>query len=672
MGAFEDEVPGYVGLLTRTGSKKLLTNFNVPLYDGASLDITNPDIINVEIAPYTDLRTLLPEDPSKPQTPIELEDNYFASYAFKFQLRLANQPDPIPLPIPQGYRSPGLYLVRYQVKFPDTNVSNYSVAQLLVVDETSPYDGPRVKPPAPMPGITGPLDRAYIASQQDQTVYLPIPYSVLEGLAPDDTVEMFFGSSDRPYVYGPPPSTDTKYRLDPAVPPSIPLPLRVVEAEKKGNYTIRYVISDVAGNPSEISYSLDLEDLTEEPLPQDFLAPGVEGAVPGDGLIDIKDVAVIDGLRVVIPAYLNALRGTDEIEIELVSSVGTVKKTVPLGNNNLPLGIKFTVAEVETLYGTRTPPRKRLGVTASYSIKRGTNTYPQVPLSTPFDLDLSVPGPDITPPGTINTHLKAPVINAIRDNGLFGPDNHLEADDANKPARALIELWTEPELPVDAAPFTITLQYGNISLPAQEVKVVPPSGFIEFIIPFSVIRAAGGPVQVVRYTLSSPESENTQSSAEAIVTVDSVILKMAAPRVLNNTGTLTCDSLRPINTGSLIIHIPGSDYLEGGQEVEVTYMGFQNNTNTPPAVINETRTFKVPDNVAGRNGFEVDFNVSSALLYNPINASKALLSVGSATVTTNTQYSGQSVPSVPAYYKVRGYRSATRNSSYCAGGYVPV
>ncbi|WP_338490785.1 hypothetical protein VRB78_10485 [Pseudomonas trivialis] len=669
-GTFEDQVPGYEGLLTRTGSKKQRTNFNVPLYDGASVDITNPDVINVEIAPYTDLRTLLAEDPNKPQTETELEDNYFSTYAFKFQLRLANQPDPIPLPIPQGYRSPGLYLLRYQVKFPDTNVANYSVAQLLVVDETSPYDGPRVRPPAPELGMTGPLDRDYIRQQPNETVYLPIPYSPLEGLSPGDTVEMFFGSSDRPYVFDLPPSTETKHRLDPALPPSIPLPLSVVEAEKKGNYTVRYVIYDIAGNPSEISYSLDLEDLMQSPLPQDFFAPLIELAVPGDGLINIKDVADIDGLMVSIPSYLNALRGTDEIEIELVSSVDSIKKTVPLGSNNLPLAIKFSVAEVEQLYGARTPPKGRLVVTASYVIKRGTNTYPATRLSTPFDLDLSVVGPDITPPGTINTHLKAPVINGIRDNGLFGPDNHLEVDDANKPARVLIELWTVPALPQDSLPFTITLNYGNV-LYRQEVKVLPPSGLIEFTIPFSAIRTAGGPVQVVSYTVTSPASENPQYSEEAIVQVESIILQMPAPRVLNNTGTLTCDSLRPINTGSLLIHISGSDYLAGGQQVEVTYMGFQNNTSTPPAVVNETRIFTVPDDIAARNGFEVDFNVGSALLYNPINASKSLLAVGSATVTVSTLYAGAMVPSLPANYRVRGYRSATRNSSYCAGGYVP-
>ncbi|MCF5657734.1 hypothetical protein [Pseudomonas poae] len=680
MGEFEDQVPGYVGLLTRRGANRLLTNFNVPRYDDASVNINKPDKVDVEIVPYIDLDTLvaeplstLPNAPYTPQTAEELEDDYFATYALKFQLRLVNQPDPVPLPIPQGFRAPGLYLVRYNVRLGLTGNTNRSVAQLLVVDLTGAYDGPQVKPPAPeLPvGMTGPLDRDYIANQPNETVYLPIEYDLAKGLAPGDTVEMYFGSSDQPYVFDLPPSTETRYRLDSAKPASIPLPLWVVQAEKKGNYNLRYAIFDVAENGSWESHALELADLAQDPLPQDFYAPLIELAVPGDGLIDIKDVADINGLMVSIPAYLNALRGTDEIEIELESSAGIITKTVPLGNNNLPLSIKFSVAEVEQLYGPRTPPRGRLVVTASYVVKRGTNSYPATKLSTPFDLDLSVVGPDITPPGTINTHLKPPVINAIRENGLFGPDNHLEVDDANKPARVLIELWTVPVLPQDSLPFTITLNYGGVLYP-QKVDVLPPSGLVEFTIPFAAIRTAGGPVQVVSYTVTSPKSENPQYSQEAIVQVESVILQMAAPIVLNNNGVLTCDSLRPINTGGLVIHIPGSDYLAGGQLVEVTYMGFQNNTNPPSAVVNQTRLFTVPDDIAARNGFNVDFNVGPDLLYNPINANTSLKALGSATVTVSTQYLGTMVPSLPANYEVRGFRSATRSISYCAGGYMPV
>lgn len=662
IAALEDEVPGYTGLLSRTGSKKQLTNYNIPLWIGASTDPLEPDIIIVEIAPYIDLTGL----------DLLAENAYFTANSSRFQHSLSNMPDPVPLPIPQAYRAPGLYLIRYLVIAGDSKNPNSSVAQLLVVDQTSPYDGPRVKPPAPQPpaGMTGPLDRAFIASQPNQTVNLPIPYSALDGLSPDDTVEMFFGSSDRPYVFTPAPGTDTKYRLDPAVPPSIPLPLRVVEAEKRGNYTVRYVISDVAGNPSEISYSLDLEDLVEAPAPSDFLTPQVELAVPGDGLINIKDVTDANGVRVLIPAYLNVVRPTDQLVVTLSSSFGSIPITVPVGNTPFPIPVTFTSANMDTLYGLRAAGKSRVPVTASYLVSRGTSTYPVAPLSTPFDLDLSVVGPAPTPPGDINTNLPPVVVQAIRAGGTFGPPDHLEAADVNLPARALVPLWTAAVLPQDSLPFTVTLNYGGRLYP-QTVTAIPAAGAIEFQIPFADIRTLGGPTQPAFYTLTSLASANPQTSPTTTITVDSVILQMSAPRVLNNTGTLNCDSLRPINSGNLVVHITGSEYLTAGQLVSVTFAGYQNNTSSGAAVVTEVRAFSVPDDVAARNGFEVTFPASSTLLFDPINANRSLLTNGSATVTTSTQYLGSTVSSLPATYRVRGFRPATRSANYCAGGAVP-
>ncbi|MGZ9706666.1 hypothetical protein ACXX81_11665 [Pseudomonas sp. GNP013] len=662
IAALEDQVPGYTGLLSRTGSKKQQTNYNIPLWIGASTDSLQPDIVTLEIAPYLDLSGL----------DSTAEDAYFASNSSRFQRSLSNQPDPVPLPIPQSYRAPGLYLIRYRVFVADSGVDNYSVAQLLVVDETTPYDGPRVKPPAPQlpAGMTGPLDRAFIASQPNQTVNLPIPYSALDGLSPDDTVEMFFGSSDRPYVFTPAPGTDTKYRLDPALPPSIPLPLWVVEAEKKGNYTVRYVISDVAGNPSEISYSLDLEDLAEAPAPSDFLTPQVELAAPGDGLINIKDVADANGVRVMIPSYLNVVRPTDQLVVTLSSSFGSIPITVPVGNTPFAIPVTFTPANMDTLYGPRAAGKSRVPVTASYQVRRGTSIYPAAPLSTPFDLDLSVVGPDPTPPGDVNTNLPPVVVQAIRAGGTFGPPNHLEAADVNLPARALVPLWTAAVLPQDSLPFTVTLNYGGRLYP-QTVTAIPPSGAIEFQIPFADIRTLGGPTQPASYTLTSLASANPQTSPPTLVRVDSVILQMSAPRVLNNTGTLNCDSLRPINSGNLVVHIPGSEYLTAGQFVSVTFAGYQNNTGSGAAVVTEVRTFSVPDDVAARNGFDVTFPANSTLLFNPINANRSLLTTGSATVTTSTLYLGSTVSSLPATYRVRGFRPATSSANYCAGGAVP-
>ncbi|WP_234452659.1 hypothetical protein [Pseudomonas sp. MF6747] len=664
LGAFADQVIGYTGLLTRAASKGQSTNLNIPLWDGASTDPAAMDVLTVEIAPYLDLSGL----------DVDAEDAYFGSSSTRFQRRLTSQPDPVPVAIPQAYRPPGVYLVRYRVLIADSGVDNFSVPQLLVVDETSPYDRPRINPPEPsLPvGLVGPLDLAYIQSQPNQTALLPIPYDAQNGLSDGDYIEMFFGSSDKPYAFAPP-NPETKFRVDPAVPLTLPLPASVVAAERRGNFSLRYRLFDVAGNPSELSYSLDLADLAQAPLPTEFSAPTVVLAVPGDGLIDRADVLSGGGVRVLVPSYTNALRPTDEIVVALSSTFASIQVTVPLGTTAFPVPALFTAANMDTLYGPQTPGKNRVPVTASYVVRRGAITHPTPPLETPFDLDLSIVGPVgpvIVGPGNLNPNLLPVVVQAMRAGGTFGPDNHLEVDDVNLAARARIPLWTTPALPAASLPFTVTLNYGG-RLQAQNIVTLPASGFVDFTIPFSDIRALGGPTQLASYTITSAASANPSVSVNTTVIVDSVILRMEAPRVLNNTGTLNCDTLRPINSGRLIIHIPGSDYLSAGQLINVTFVGFQNNTQTPPSVVTESRTFTVPDATAANIGWDLTFDVSSTVLFNPINANRSLLTQGSATVTFDTQYLGQTVPSLPANYRVRGFRPGTGSSNYCAGGVVP-
>lgn len=664
LGVFEDEVPGYPGLLTRSGSKGQTTNLNIPLWDGASTDPAEEDILTLYIARFRDLSGL---DEAA-------EDGYFDISSIQFQLRLSNQPNPVPVAIPQAYRAPGLYLVRYRVFVKDSGVTNTSVAQLLAVDETSPYDRPRINPPEPLLplGLTGPLNLAYVQAQPNQTARFPITYSALEGLQEGDYVELFYGSSDKPYAYAPP-SPDTKYLLDPAQPLSLPLPAGVVAGERRGNNTLRYRVFDVCGHPSEMSYSLNLDDLAQAPLPSDFSPATVDWAVPLDGLIDRNDVAVENGTRVRVPRFQNGLP-TDEVIVTLTSPFGSIPLTVPVGTANAPsLQALFTPANMDTLYGPLATGKSRERVVASYVVRRGTATYPTPPLETPFDLDLSIVGP-VGPvtvgPGNLNPNLPAVVVQAIQPGNNFGTINHLTALDASLPARARIPLWTSAVLPTNSLPFTVTLDYGG-RLQAQNITTLPASGFVDFTIPFSDIRALGGPTQSASYTISSAASANPSVSGNTLVTVDSVILRLDAPVVLNNTGTLNCDSLVRPDVGRLKIRIPGSEYLQAGQVVNVTFRGFQNNTQTGTIVVDETRPFTVPDAAAALGGWVIDFDVAAAVLFNPINANRTLLTQGSATVTTSTQYQGQTVPSLVANYRVRGFRPGTGSSNYCGGGVVP-
>ncbi|MGR3889867.1 hypothetical protein [Pseudomonas sp. 1152_12] len=664
---FEDQVPGYPGLLTRSGAKAQTTNLLIPLWSSASTDPDHPDIVTIQIARYIDLSGMDEQQ----------EITYFETKGVSFQHEVSNPPDPVPVPIPQAYRSPGVYLITYHVDVIDSNNSNTSVAHLLIIDETSPYDRPRVNPPEPMlpVGLTGPLNLAYVQAQPNRTAMFPIRYSALEGCQEGDYLLMYFGSSDKPYAYAPP-SPDTKFLIDPARPLAFPLPESVIAAEHKNNYDLRYRVFDACGNPSELSYSLSLDDLAQAPLPSDFSSPTVDSAVPLDGLLDRNDVAVENGARVRVPRFQNGLP-TDEVIVALTSPFGTVRVTVPVGTANAPsLLAQFSPAEMATLYGPLAAGKNRVRVVASYVVSRGTATYPAPPtvLETPFDLDLSVVGPVgplIVGPGNLNPNLPLVVVQAIRPGNLFGPDNHLEAADVNRPARARIPLWTTAALPADTLPFVVTLNYGGHQL-TKPVTAIPASGFVDFEIAFSDIKAVGGPAQHAFYSISSTGSANPSVSSSTLVTVDSVILRMDAPVVLNNNGIINCSTLVPPDNGRLKIRIPGSEYLQAGQVIDVRFQGFQNNTQTAPVVVDVSRPFTVPDAAAAQSGWVVDFDVSAPVLFIPINANRSLLTQGSATVTTSTQYQGQTVPSLVGNYRVRGFRPGTAPAQfYCGGGLVP-
>lgn len=689
-GTFAEEVPGYRGLLTRAGSKSQSTTFNIEQWIEAEIG----QIIDVQIVPYVNLDTLPPppepdkdpddeeeEDPSAPPAPVltpeqkvaAAEDYYFDTNGSRFRRQVTSLTDPIQVDIPQGFRPPGLYLVRYRVWELGAKSSNTSVPQLLIVDETSPYDKPRVSPPAPLmplglpPGAT--LDEAFFRTQPNNTVFFPIPYAEAQGLAPGDKAEGYFGSSDRPFAVG----TDTQYEFDASRGPGILLPWDVVQAESRGVYTLTYRLYDIGGNPSERSFSLNLDSLAQAPEPTDLRTPRVILAVPGDGVIDRADVVAQTGTTIWILPITNALP-TDTIELTLTSTslLPPVTRSLPtpVGTAN-PLFITFDSAAMDALYGDRAVNKNRVPLVASYVLRRGTKTYPDTALATPFDLDLSVPGPNPTGPGPLNTNLPLAIVRPVRPASDTAPitDNHLEARDAGRGAIARIPYWTGAVLPADSLPWTYTLHAFGKQYP-RTVTTLSASGYEEIPISFNDIKAAGGPSQIAYYTITSAASANPQNSGPTTVIVDSVIMQMDPPVVLRASGTpltLTCDSLSPANTGQIGVHISGSEYLAANQTVSVRYQGFANGVS----VVDISKNFVVPSDVAARNGWDVVFDESSVVLFNPLTPNRGSTATGSATVTVSTVYQGQTVPSRPATYRVRGYRGATSRINYCEGLAMP-
>ncbi|QHD07393.1 hypothetical protein [Pseudomonas sp. R76] len=688
-GTLAGEVPGYRGLLTRTASRSQSTLLNVELWVNADVG----QIIEVQIVPFVNLDTLPPppepakdpdekekeDDPTVPPPPeltaeqkIEAAENhYFDSNGWTYRREVTSLTDPIQVDIPQGFRPPGLYLLRYKVREPNASSSNKSVPQLLIVDETSPYDQPRINPPRPRLPLELPagatLDEAFFRTQDNNMVFFPIPYTEAQGYAPGDKWEGFFGSSDEPYAIG----TQTQHEFDASRGPGIWLPWDVVLAESGGVYTLTYKLYDAGLNPSERSLSLNLNSLAQSPVPTEFKAPLVALAVPGDGLIDRADVVAQRGTTMEILNIPNAL-ATDIIDLQLISTSFTppitLSRSTPVGTGRF---ITFDSDAMDTLYGGRAVGKNRVRIVASYVLRRGTNTYPAAALETPFDLDLSVPGPNPTGPGPLNTNLPLAIVRPVRPASDTAPitDNHLEERDAGRDAIARIPYWTGPVSPADSLPYRITLHFAGKHY-SLTVTTISTLGYDPIRIPFNDIKAAGGPSQIAYYTITSAASANPQDSGPTTVKVDSVIMQMDPPVVLGYSGTpatLTCDSLIPPNTGRLRVHISGSDYLVTGNTVSVRYQGFANGVS----VVDVTKDFVVPDTVAARNGWDVTFEESSVALFNPLTPNRGSTATGSATVTASTVYQGQTVPSRPATYRVRGYKGATSRVNYCEGLAMP-
>ncbi|WP_455827966.1 hypothetical protein [Pseudomonas kilonensis] len=662
-GRLVEEVPGYTGLLPAIAVNSNETNIAIPRWDTVSTIPGAPDLVTIQVAPYIDLSTLADE---------KAEDRYFDVNRPFYDRLIPNPPDPVLMEIPRTLRGAGVWLIRYKVDNDDTGVHVRSIPQLMVIDQTAPYMRPPTVPPAPQrPAGPGPFDRTWLASQPGQTGQFPIAYDAVQGLSPDDTVEVYLDDDETPIVF---PGGITRVPISATTPVTIPLPLSAVLALPNGPYRLRYRLYDVVGNPSYVSRSLSLPELGTAAPPSGFGALTVDFAVPGDNLINIADVESAAGLTVRVPTYLN-VQPTDAITVTLTSANGSsIPVTVPVGTSTFPVPVQFTPNNVDTLYG----PLPRTGltaVTASYVINRGGASFPPVPALVPFDVDLSFAGPGPRPPGTTpNPNLLQVQTHAVRPGGVLGPLDHLEPQDVNRPAVARVPMWTAAPTPAATVPFTITLFYGTQSY-SQLVTVPPVTGFVDFPIPFSVIRALGGPNQVTSYTITSVASPNNpQYSAPQTVLVQNAILLMGAPSIVGasvRANIVSCASLVPTNTGVLRINVPGSEYLEFPGTVNIRYEGFRNDTLTGTPDIDLTKSFPVPTANAAVIGWVQDFGTATEV-FNGLYPTRATLGMGSLRVTVSTQYQGSPVSSLPVSNVVRGTRPGTGAVSYyCETGVVP-
>ncbi|MFL1551224.1 hypothetical protein ACWHY4_17495 [Pseudomonas sp. E2-15] len=676
---FLGEVPNFTGLLYRETALGDTITVTIPLGTGVLAGNT----LTFEVVPFD---VTVPF--ALPTPDVEATDSpYFLTaktyLAFRF---LADPIGDTVVSLPRSLFSSGVHLLRYGIGDDDPTVGNrtMSVPQLIIIDGVSPYDLPRIAPPAPVPPqpLPVPFDRNYFASQPGRRVMFTLPYDAARGRQEGDYAQFRFGELPYPIPIDST-SAETKYPIsnDPAVAVTVPLSLDTIEAAPNGNFRFSYQLCDVANYCSEWSNVYLLNDVAMGPAATDFLAPQVLHAVPGDNLINRADMALEGGLQVLIPPYTNPQRSTptDTFRVTLTptatpgsTGVAVTLADRPLGNTPFSVPVLATPAQLATLYGNAVGTQQ---VTVSYVVIRGGVTYP-VAATTIFNLDLNV----IVIPGTTdgtdaNPNLPPVVVQPVRPAGETRPNNRLERVDNGRDAVGLVTLWNVATLPAAATPFVISFSYGaysaekTFSTPAD----IPANGIVEFPITWDTIRALGGPLQIASYTVRRTTSTNQQQPLNATeVTVESVFRRMNAPIVRRATTTVVCSTLDPLNTGILRVFIPPSVNLDGATNGSITITGYRNTSQAAPVAASTTIPFPNPLPLSASTlGFDLTFPSPGAFFKQIQNARS--VNAASLRLIYSVTVAGELVNSDPADYRLNHIRPGPITSAlYCDGTPVPV
>jgi hypothetical protein len=648
----EGEVPGFPGLISRTVALREDMMVTIPLPEDASTNPLEPDVYTLWVQPNDDadwVNPIIVPASNVPATGLEIN-------------------------VVRGRRPVGINKLKYKVEVYSVGNSTESNPQLLIIDLEAPYTSWVGTIPAPVPPVDLPaqVDADYFLSKPDNTASFAFPDYVGQGKAPGDRALLYFANSDEPYL--PVAGNPSPFWTIPAD-LRLPLPLSVVQNYPDDLHSLRYVIVDAAGNESRLSGAFNL-DVSLFPKPSNFKAPTIDLAVPGDGLINRADMAVLNGAIVRIPQYDNALRADDILSVTLTTSLGTeVLPDFPVGSATFPIPVQVQYATLIALYGATIG---LLPLTASYSVKRRSVSYPAA-LTATTDLDLFVVGPTPEGPDPINTKLNPVRVRGVRPDSSEGPDdNQLTPAHATRDAIARIKLWDVPPTP-DSRDFTIKLFYNGNMVDSRLITGGVANQDVDMRIPWAAIFDGKNGTKLAYYTIESAGTTNLQQSPITPVNVTAIVISLDAPQVknLNATGFINCDSFRPVGPppGNLIVFIPPSDEFQIGMVVTLHSQGYSDDSGTTPvgaAVGAATRTILTDSD---KNlGFDMNLG-PYATIFKTIQPDAASRLRGSMKLWYSIVMSGgATLASDEALHRARGHRVGSPGTpgTFCDGTPVPV
>jgi hypothetical protein len=469
--------------------------------------------------------------------------------------------------------------------------------------QTAPNPGQRPglkSPPAvSFPNAPGDLDDTWAALPGSSMGLRVAINNTYPNAQPDDHVRLYVANQRTN-----PPQVAPFF--DAAMPANgeVVIPTAVLRNITSGRAFIWFIIIDAAGNES--AWSVNFKNTRFLPLP--VLGP-LRVPANDDGLIDLNDARA--GVTVEVDRPVNALND-DEVSLKWGNQPA---QDLPFGTlNKLIFTIPWLDLSTE-YFDNQTGQIYEVPVLVRADLMRNLVSVSDV--DTRVNTDFSAHPPyivdPIDPPPAVNPEFQAAIVRGqapVTDN-VLGPH------DANQTATIFIDVspatagttFPDPE-PGDLVTAYYLGDAGKVvvgSIPMDDTNI---NTVIEIDLPYSIVGPGGLGVKKVWWEYENPNRNNTQTSIETDVTVNTVVINLDPPEFVRPPadGTsdpfIICESLTVLSGDHVArFRIPPNSHFVDGMPVTFNWRGFRTDDYATPAPTDteftETRNITGPELTAG-------------------------------------------------------------------------
>lgn len=292
---------------------------------------------------------------------------------------------------------------------------------------------------------------------------------------------------------------------DPASRITVNIPEAVIKARGQGDFVVKYLLKDRAGNTSVYSQGTPVTvDFTVTPV---LAAPQVPAF--NDGLINRADS--LNGVQVQIGRY--EWRSGDRFVVHWGAQTSF---ETSVGNSPVFPLLHLVPWEVLTVNGTSA----RETVPVAFSILRGPRRWRSPELS--VVLDLTVAGPINPDPNPVNPRLARVTVKGR------GGDNRIGDEDVGTQVKVELALYPDPNPGEE-----LRLYWGQLAEPVARYTVNASDAggdILEFFVPWQrVVDAGVSAAMPVRYLTFN--GVNSQQSEDTLVTISFSVIEPTLPKV---------------------------------------------------------------------------------------------------------------------------------------------